>query len=37
MPKNDELPNQLEINLDDGQIIENTAITGEIQTVEDVE
>lgn len=37
MPKNDELPNQLEINLDDGQIIENAAITGEIQTVEDVE
>lgn len=37
MPKNDELPNQLEINLDDGQIIENTAITGEILTVEDVE
>ena len=37
MPKNDELPNQLEINLDDGQIIENTAITGEIQAVEDVE
>ena len=37
MPKNDELPNQLEINLDDGQIIENTAITGEIQAVDDVE
>jgi segregation and condensation protein B len=37
LPKNDELPNQLEINLDDGQIIENTAITGEIQAVEDVE
>lgn len=37
MPKNDELPNQLEINLDDGNIIENTAITGEIHLVEDVE
>ncbi len=37
MPKNDELPNQLEINLDDGQIIENTAITGEIQVIETVE
>ena len=37
MPKNDELPNQLEINLDDGMIIENTAITGEIHLVEDVE
>lgn len=37
MPKNDELPNQLEINLDDGKIIENMAITGEIQTVEDNE
>ena len=33
LPKNDELPNQLEINLDDGKIIENTAITGEIQEV----
>ncbi len=33
MPKNDELPNQLEINLDDGKIIENTAITGSIQEV----
>lgn len=37
LPKNDELPNQLEINLDDGQIIENTAITGEIQVIETVE
>ncbi len=37
MPKNDELPNQLEINLDDGKIIENTAITGEIHLIEDVE
>lgn len=37
IPKNDELPNQLEINLDDGKIIENMAITGEIQTVEDNE
>lgn len=27
-PKNDELPNQLEIDLDDGKIIENTVITG---------
>ena len=36
-PKNDELPNQLEINLDDGQIIENTAITGEVQVIETVE
>lgn len=33
LPKNDELPNQLEINLDDGKIIENTIITGEIQEV----
>ncbi len=33
MPKNDELPNQLEINLEDGKIIENTAITGEIQEI----
>lgn len=33
-PKNDELPNQLEINLDDGKIIENTSITGEILEVE---
>ena len=37
IPKNDELPNQLEINLDDGQIIENTAITGEVQVIETVE
>lgn len=37
MPKNDELPNQLEINLADGQIIENTVITGDIQLVENVE
>ena len=37
MPKNDELPNQLEINLDDGQIIENTAITGEVQVIETLE
>ncbi len=37
MPKNDELPNQLEINLDDGKIIENMAITGEIQAVENNE
>lgn len=34
LPKNDELPNQLEINLEDGQIIENTMITGEIQNVD---
>lgn len=34
LPKNDELPNQLEINLDDGKIIENTVITGEIQEVQ---
>lgn len=34
LPKNDELPNQLEINLDDGKIIENTSITGEILEVE---
>lgn len=34
LPKNDELPNQLEINLDDGQIIENTMITGEITQVD---
>lgn len=33
LPKNDELPNQLEINLDDGKIIENTILTGEIQEV----
>lgn len=33
LPKNDELPNQLEINLDDGKIIENMAITGEVQEV----
>ena len=33
LPKNDELPNQLEINLEDGQIIENTMITGEVQNV----
>lgn len=37
LPKNDELPNQLEINLDDGQIIENTIITGEVQLVEQEE
>lgn len=37
IPKNDELPNQLEINLDDGQIIENTAITGEVQVIETLE
>lgn len=37
LPKTDELPNQLEINLDDGKIIENTAITGEIHIIEDVE
>ena len=34
LPKSDELPNQLEINLDDGKIIENTSITGEILEVE---
>ncbi len=33
LPKNDELPNQLEINLEDGKIIENTAITGEVLEV----
>ncbi len=33
MPKNDELPNQLEINLDDGKIIENQALTGDVQEV----
>lgn len=33
-PKNDELPNQLEINLDDGKIIENQMITGTTQEVE---
>lgn len=37
LPKNDELPNQLEINLDDGQIIENTIITGEVQVIEQEE
>ena len=37
LPKTDELPNQLEINLDDGKIIENTTITGEIHIIEDVE
>lgn len=37
LPKTDELPNQLEINLDDGKIIENTAIIGEIHIIEDVE
>lgn len=34
LPKNDELPNQLEINLEDGKIIENTMITGETQEVD---
>jgi segregation and condensation protein B len=37
LPKNDELPNQLEINLEDGQIIENTMITGEVQNVDSEE
>ena len=35
LPKSDGLPNQLEINLDDGKIIENTALTGEVQEAED--
>ncbi len=34
LPKNDELPNQLEINLDDGKIIENTMLTGEVTQAE---
>ena len=29
LPKNDEINGQLEINLDDGEIIENQMITGE--------
>ena len=33
-PKNEELPNQLEINLDDGKIIENKMITGSAEEVE---
>lgn len=33
-PKNDELPNQLEINLEDGKIIENKLITGTTEEVE---
>lgn len=32
-PKKDELPNQLEINLDDGKIIENKMITGVTEEV----
>lgn len=32
-PKSDELPNQLEINLDDGKIIENKMITGTAEEV----
>ena len=32
-PKNEELPNQLEINLDDGKIIENQMITGTAEEV----
>lgn len=32
-PKNEELPNQLEINLDDGKIIENKMITGTVEEV----
>lgn len=34
MPKSEEIPNQLEINLDNGNIIENQIVTGEIKTVE---
>lgn len=34
LPKSDELPNQLEINLEDGKIIENTMITGETLEVD---
>lgn len=34
-PKNEELPNQLEINLDDGNIIENRMITGTTEEVTD--
>jgi len=33
-PKNEELPNQLEINLEDGKIIENKMITGSAEEVE---
>ena len=33
-PKNDELPNQLEISLDDGKIIENKMLTGTTEEVE---
>lgn len=33
-PKNDEIPNQLEINLDDGQIIENQMLTGTAEVVD---
>lgn len=32
-PKNEELPNQLEINLEDGKIIENQMITGTAEEV----
>jgi len=34
LPKSEEIPNQLEINLDDGNIIENTIVTGDIKPVE---
>ena len=33
-PKNEELPNQLEISLEDGKIIENKMITGSAEEVE---
>ena len=33
-PKNEQLPNQLEINLDDGKIIENKMLTGSAEEVE---
>ena len=34
MPKSEELPNQLEINLDNGNIIENQIVTGDVVPVE---